>query len=78
MLILLHDKYPLERHLDGVCCRVKRGGKFVPRSFSDLTDDEQKEYLNRLDEDALKRLSQLLAANLRAIGDRFDIVGMSK
>ena len=76
--MLLYDKYPLERHLDGVYHRVERGGKFVSRCFSDLTGDEQTEYLHRLDNEALKRLCRLLAANLRTVGDRFDIFGMGK
>ena len=77
-MTILYDKYPLERHLDGIYCRVERSGKSVPRSFSDLTDDEQAEYLSRLDNEALRRLCKLLAANLRAVGDQFDIIGMSK
>ena len=76
--MLSYDKYPLERYLDGIYCRVVRNDRSVSRSFSDLTCDEQVKYLSRLDDDALRRLCRLLAANLRAVGDRFDIFGMSK
>jgi len=43
-------------------------------SFSDLTSDEQDQFLSRLEAEGLRRMCKLLAGDLRAIGDKFDIV----
>lgn len=62
------------RNLDGVYFRAERDGRYVSLSFTDLTDNEQKEQLHRLDEEGLRRMCLILAATLREMGDQLDIV----
>lgn len=69
------EKYPVERELDGFYYRVKRGDKFVNRCFTDLTDEEQTDFLSRYEKEGLTRVCKMLASLLRQIGDQFGIVG---
>lgn len=62
------------RNLDCVYFRVERDGCRVSLSFTDLTENEQKEQLHRLDEEGLRRMCLILAATLREMGDRHDII----
>ena len=66
--------YPKERNLDGVYYRVKRDGKWCNRCYTDLTDDEQNEFMSRLDEEGLKRLCSFLANTLRNMADQMNII----
>jgi hypothetical protein len=54
---------------------VKRGDKFVNRCFTDLTDEEQTDFLSRYEKEGLTRVCKMLASLLRQIGDQFGIVG---
>jgi len=65
--------YPVERELDGIYYRVKRNDKYFSLCFSDLTDEEQQEFLNRLDISGLQRMCKLLSGALRMIGDQLDL-----
>ena len=68
------NNYPTVRELDGVYVRVKRGEKYYNLCFSDLTNNEQQNFLERLNQEGLQRMCKLLAGELRAMGDQFDIV----
>lgn len=61
------------RNLDGVYFRVKRGEKYEPICFSDLTPDERNKILDGRSEEWLKNMCCILADTLREIGDHFDI-----
>ena len=54
------------RNLDGVYIRIERENKHLSLSFSDSTDDEQQQFLDRLDKEGLQRMCKLLADELRA------------
>lgn len=66
-------EHPLERRLDPVYTRVSRGDQIVDRCFSDLTVNEQKNFLNTMDKSGLKRLCMVLSESLRSLGDSLDI-----
>lgn len=68
------ESYPIIRELDGIYIRVKREHGYHSLSFSDLTNDEQQLFLNRLDREGLQRMCKLLVGDLRAIGDKLNIV----
>ena len=68
----MDEKKP--RGLDGFYLRVKRGDRYVSRCFSDLTEEEQKNWLSRLSPEGLQSMCLELAKIIRAIGDQFDIV----
>ncbi len=65
--------YPVARNLDTVYNRVLRHGKPVNRCFTDLTAEEQQEFLSRFGEEGAKRLCLILAEHLRAIGDQLNL-----
>ena len=65
--------YPIARKLDSVFNRVLRYGKPVNRCFTDLTAEEQEEFLSRLGEKGAKRVCLILAESLRTIGDQLDL-----
>lgn len=64
----------MERGLDGVYFRVERGGKWVNRCFSDLTEDEKDTVLENKSEAYLKSLCKHLSNVIIELGDTFDIV----
>jgi len=66
---------PVERKLDSFYYRVKRGEKFVARCFTDLTDEEQLEFMSKYEKEGLMRMCKELALIIRNIGDQFDIYG---
>lgn len=68
------ETYPAIRNLDGVYVRVERDQKYHNLSFSDLAEDEQDNFLCRLDKGGLQRMCKLLANELRTIGDELDVV----
>ena len=67
-------QYPTERNLDGVYFRVPRDGKSVSLCFTDLTDEEQNNILEKYEKDSLLRMCKILAETLRGIGDQLDII----
>lgn len=64
----------MNRELDGVYFRVKRGDRFENLCFSDLTEDEMKEVMENKTPEFLKSLCKRLASALREIGDDYNIV----
>lgn len=72
MAIEADDGYPFPLDMDGVYCRVMRNGEWYDRCFSDLTEEEQEMFLDRLDTAAQKRLCRHLAACLRTCSEGKD------
>ena len=68
------SKFPNVRDLDGVFIRAERYGEWCNRCFTDLTTDEQQDFLDSLDLKGLKRMCMIMAETLRKVGDQFDIV----
>lgn len=69
----------MDRKLDGVCFRVRRGSKWRPVCFSDLTVEERYALFEApgsvpRSAEWWKSLAYHLADRLRVIGDTFDIV----
>ena len=70
----MHEEiYPVPRNLDSVFVRVTRNGRVYNRCFTDLTDDEQKTYLQTLNTEGLERMCMLMAGAVRGIGDLFGL-----
>lgn len=65
--------YPIERKLDGVFFRVRRNGKWNNICFSDMTHDERKEVIGSRTTEWWMALAGMMADDLRAVGDQFDI-----
>lgn len=65
----------MDRNLDGVYFRVKRGGKWGNVCFSDMTPEERDEVIKDRPVEWWKMLAYILADTLRSIGDQFDIYG---
>ena len=65
----------INRQLDGIYFRVKRGDKWEDICFSDLTDEEMEDVLKTFDEPALRRMCKVLGKVLREIGDELDLFG---
>ena len=70
----MDEKKP--RGLDGFYLRVKRGERYVNRCFSDLTEEEQDNWLARLSDEGLRRMCKGLAEALRRLGDDLDIMAV--
>lgn len=62
-------EYPEKLDLDTVYVRVQRDGRFVNLSFTDLTRQEQENFLGDLNERALERMCLVLADTLRNVGE---------
>ena len=65
----------MDRNLDGVYFRVKRGEKWGPVCFSDMTTEERDEIIKDRSTEWWKSLAYILADCLKNIGDQFDICG---
>ena len=65
----------MNRNLDGVYFRVKRGDKYENICFSDLTREEREEICKERPPEWFKNLAFILADTLKQIGEQFDIVG---
>lgn len=65
----------MDRNLDGYYFRVERDGRFVNKSFSDLTEDEMVECIQRFDREALMRFCIGLGKAIREIGDALGLYG---
>ena len=64
----------MKRNLDGIYMRVKRDGKYQAACLSDMTKEELEEALNPERGEWLKGAVIHLAGQLRAVGDKFNIV----
>lgn len=72
----------VSRNLDGVFYRVKRDGRWCSVCYSDMTADERKEAIyDRMGERPLdeqvgyyKRLAELMADQLYAMGEQLDVM----
>lgn len=62
-------EYPKQLELDGIYVRVQRDSRYQNLSFTDLTLEEQKAFLEDLNERALERMCLQLAENLRSFGE---------
>ena len=65
----------MNRNLDGVYFRVKRGEKYENICFSDMTEDERSKIMEDKPVEWLKAMCEILASTLRGIGDQFNIEG---
>lgn len=70
--------YSNKRDLDGVFFRVKRKGKWDNVCWSDLTEPEMREIIQKKSEDPqalvfFTELCVILGQALREIGDEFDL-----
>ena len=63
----------MNRDLDGIYLRVKRGNKYEAVCLSDMTKEELEANLNPERGEWLKGAVIHLALTLRAIGDMFDL-----
>lgn len=63
----------MNRKLDGIFFRVKRGEMWQSICFSDLTDEEMDEILKDRNEEWLKSVCKILGRTIRRIGDELDI-----
>lgn len=65
----------MNRDLDGIYFRVKRGNRWESVCFSDLSDEEMDEILKGRDVEWLKSVCKILGRTIRRIGDELDICG---
>lgn len=63
----------MNRDLDGIYFRVKRGEKWDNVCFSDLTDEEMDKVLEGHSVQWLKSTCKILGHTIRSIGDELDI-----
>lgn len=63
----------MNRDLDGVYFRVKRGKRWESVCFSDLTDEEMDVVLEGHSVEWLKSTCKILGRTIRSIGDSLDI-----
>ena len=71
----------MNRNLDGIYFRIKRGDKYENVCFSDLTEDERRDMEARAISTGInlaewyKRIAWHLADCLKEIGDELDLIG---
>ncbi|MBQ8918766.1 MAG: hypothetical protein IJ056_01470 [Acidaminococcaceae bacterium] len=63
----------LPRGLDGFFLRVKRGDRYVNRCFTDLTEEEQRNWLDRLSAEGLRRMTGELLNCVQKMKDMQDL-----
>ena len=63
----------MNRDLDGIYFRIKRGEKWDNICFSDLTDEEMDAVLEGRDAEWLKSVCKILGRTIKFLGDTFDI-----
>lgn len=63
----------MNRDLDGMYFRVKRGKRWESVCFSDLTDEEMDVVLEGRTAEWLKNTCKILGKTIRNIGDSLDI-----
>ncbi|MBR3596866.1 MAG: hypothetical protein IKL47_07830 [Clostridia bacterium] len=65
------SQIPEPRGLDRLYSEVERNGKTVERCFSDLSREEQKKYLDVLNNEVLKNVCYELSNTIRIIAEFF-------
>ena len=65
---------PIPRNLDTEYYRVVRDGKYINLCFSDLTESEQDEIMEKYSAKQLRSLCRQICVSLRRIGDTLDLV----
>ena len=70
-----YDICPEARDIDGVYVQVVRKGNKIFRCFSDLSINEQKSFIEKLDKGGLERLCLLMTHTLRDIADSLNLYG---
>lgn len=65
----------MDRNLDGVYFRIKRGEKFKNVCFSDLTESEMESVLANRSEEWLRNLCITLGKTIKDIGEQIYIYG---
>lgn len=68
----------INRELDNIYFRVKRGKHWESICFSDLTDEEMDKVLEGHSVEWLKKMCKILGRTIRDIGDSLDIAGWQK
>lgn len=68
----------VNRDLDRMYFRVKRGKRWESICFSDLTDEEMDKVLEGHSVQWLKSTCKILGRTIRDIGDSLDLVGWTK
>ncbi|WP_293849281.1 hypothetical protein [uncultured Phascolarctobacterium sp.] len=63
----------MNRDLDGIYFRVKRGQRWESVCFSDLTDEEMDVVLEGHTAEWLKNTCKILGKTIRNIGDNLDV-----
>ena len=64
----------MDRNLDGIYYRVKRGEKYESVCLSDMTKEERKPFLESLNKEGLIQCVDHLCDCLKEVGDMFDVV----
>ena len=70
----MNHNFPERLELDGVFFRVNRNNKYFNICFSDLTETEQNEILEKMTPSELKRMCIILAKTLRSLGEEGDTI----
>ena len=65
----------MNRNLDGAYFRVCRAGHWCNICFSDLTEVERHDILERMSKEACAKLCEYLADVIKGIGSRLDLTG---
>lgn len=68
----------VNRDLDGIYFRVKRGKHWESICFSDLSDEEMDKVLEGHSVEWLKSVCKILGRTIKSIDDEQDIVGWEK
>lgn len=68
----------INRELDNIYFRVKRGKHWESICFSDLSDEEMDKVLEGHSVEWLKNTCKILGRTIKRIGDEQDIVGWQK
>ena len=68
----------INRELDNIYFRVKRGKHWESVCFSDLSDEEMDKVLEGHSVEWLKNTCKILGRTIKRIGDEQDIVGWQK
>ncbi len=66
-------EYPMKRELSGAFLRVKRGEKYEPIDFTDMTDAELDEHFKDKSAEDLVGWIKCAIHALRDVGEQFDI-----
>lgn len=64
----------MNRNLTGMYFRLKRNDKYENIDFTDLSEEEMKNVIQRFDKDALIRMCVILGMKIKYIGNQLDLV----